>query len=71
MFTPARHPLLLIWPYLLQAVCPVNDHKTSHSQLVFLCVVKCIAEMFNVFVSCISVIRLCGLIVTSCIFLIF
>lgn len=31
---------LLIWPYLLQAVCPVNDHKHHVHDLFFSCVLS-------------------------------
>lgn len=61
---------LLIWPYLLQAVCPVNDHKHTVHELCFsfMC---CKLYGFNVFSFIHIAHMVCGLIVTRCFFLIF
>lgn len=45
MFIPAKH---LVANMALSFTSPVNDHK--HHILVFACVVKCIAEKFNIVV---------------------
>lgn len=62
MLTPARHLLLIIWPYLLQAVCPFNECKHHNMTCFLVFVVKCIAEMSFMHASHVA----CGLIVSRC-----